>query len=46
MSFAVALFLRPFALFVLLACVLLPVRHAVLRWMPEGRLKTLLLLRV
>jgi hypothetical protein len=46
MSFALALFLRPFALFFILACVLLPVRYAVIKWFPEGRIKRLLLLRV
>ena len=46
MSFAIALLLRPFALFVLLACVLLPIRFAVIRWAPDGRLKRLLLLKV
>lgn len=43
MSFAIAMVLRPVALFVLLACVLLPIRYAIIKWMPEGRLKKLLL---
>lgn len=46
MSFALALLLRPVALFVLLACVLLPIRFAVIRWMPECRLKRWLLLPI
>ena len=46
MSFAIAAFLRPFALFLLLACVCLPARYAVIKWMPEGRLKRILLFRV
>jgi len=46
MSFAIAMALRPVALFVLLACVLLPIRYAVIKWMPDSKLKRLLLLRV
>lgn len=46
MSFAIAAFLRPFALFFILACVLLPIRYAVIKWLPEGKLKKLLLTRV
>jgi uncharacterized membrane protein YhdT len=46
MSIAIALALRPLALFFLLACLLLPIRFAVLRYMPEGRVKRLLLLPV
>ena len=46
MSFAIAALLRPFALFLLLACVLLPIRRAVMRWMPECAVKRLFLLRV
>jgi hypothetical protein len=44
-AFWVAL-LRPVFLFVVLACVLLPARYAVIKFMPEGRLKRILLLRV
>lgn len=43
MSFAIAMLLRPFALFILLACVLLPIRFALMRFMPEGRFKRILL---
>lgn len=43
---ALALLLRPFALFILLACILLPIRYAVIKLMPEGKIKHLLLLRV
>lgn len=46
MSFAIAAFLRPFALFLLLACILLPCRYAVMKWMPEGKWKRILLFRV
>lgn len=46
MSFAIALLLRPLALFVILACVLLPIRFAVMRWVPESKFKRLLMLRV
>jgi len=38
--------LRPFLLFFVLACICLPVRYAVIWWMPEGKLKRLLLRRV
>jgi hypothetical protein len=43
---ALALLLRPLALFILLACILLPIRHAVIKWCPDGKIKHLLLLRV
>jgi hypothetical protein len=43
MSFAIAMLLRPLALFVLLACVLLPIRFAVMRFAPDGKLKRWLL---
>lgn len=46
MSFAIAMLIRPLVLFFVLACVLLPIRHAVIRWAPEGRVKRLLLRRV
>ena len=37
------MFLRPIALFVLLACILLPIRFAVIKFAPEGKLKRWLL---
>lgn len=43
MTFAIAMLLRPIALFILLACILLPIRFAVIKWMPEGKLKRILL---
>lgn len=43
MSFFLGLLLRPIILFILLACICLPARFAVMKWMPEGRLKRLLL---
>jgi hypothetical protein len=46
MSFAIAMLLRPLALFILLACILLPIRFGVIKWMSDGKLKRLLLLRV
>ena len=45
MSFALAMLLKPFALLAMLTA-LLGVRFAVIRFMPAGRLKSLLLLRV
>lgn len=41
-----ATLLRPVALFVLAVVVLYPARRAVMRWVPEGKLKRLLLFRV
>lgn len=46
MSFAIAMLLRPFAALVLFGLVLLPIRLAVMRWLPEGKVKRVLLLRV
>lgn len=40
---ALALLLRSFVAFVVLAFICLPARMAVIRWMPEGRMKRLLL---
>lgn len=45
MSFAIAMVLKPFALFLILA-LLLCARYAVIWWFPEGRIKRLLLRRV
>lgn len=45
-SYQLALVLRPFAALVLLGLICLPVRIAAQRWLPEGRLKRLLLLRI
>lgn len=45
-SLAIALLLRPFAALVLFGLVLLPIRFAVIRWMPAGRMKSILLLPV
>lgn len=44
-NFAIAMLLKPFALFAFLA-LLLCVRYAVIKLMPECRLKRLLLIRV
>lgn len=46
MSYTIAMLLKPFVFFVLLACVLLPCRFAVIKWMPEGKVKRILLFRV
>jgi len=46
MTFAIALLLRPVALFLLLACILLPIRFAVMKWVPESSLKRALLLPI
>jgi len=42
-SLSIALLLRPFAALVLFGLVLLPIRFAVQRYMPPGRVKSLLL---
>lgn len=41
-----ALVLKPLFFFVLMATVLYPARRAVMRWMPDGKLKRLLLHRI
>ena len=41
-----AMALRPFLLLLVLGCICLPARMAIQRWMPDGKLKRLLLLRV
>lgn len=46
MTWIVAVLLRPFAAFLLFACILLPVRYAVIWYLPESRLKRFLLLPI
>lgn len=46
MEVAIAAFLRPFVLIVLALAILTPARIAVERFMPDGKLKRLLLTRV
>lgn len=41
-----AMAVRPIALFILLGCICLPARYAVKRFLPEGKLKRLLLTEV
>lgn len=43
---AIALLIKPFALLVLFVLVLYPARWAVQRYLPDGKLKRLLLRRV
>lgn len=40
------MFLRPFILLLVMVVVLVPIRKAVIRWMPEGKLKRILLMKV
>jgi len=40
------MFLKPLVLFLVLACVLLPIRYAVIKFCPEGKVKRLLLTRI
>lgn len=40
---AIAMLLRPFVAFAVMALVLIPIRLAVMRWWPDGQLKRLLL---
>ena len=42
----IALVIKPLAFFLLTALVLYPARRAVMRWMPDGRFKRLLLHRI
>ena len=46
MTTAFALLLKPFVILVFFALVLIPARLAVMRFMPDGKLKRLLLTRV
>lgn len=46
MSLALATLLKPLVLFVLAAGVLYPARRAVQRFLPDGKIKRLLLYRV
>ena len=46
MTWVIAVVLRPFAALVLFGLICLPARLAVQKWMPDGRTKRLLLLRV
>lgn len=46
MTWLIAVVLRPFAALVLFGLICLPVRLAVQRWVPPGRVKSLLLRRV
>ncbi len=46
MTWLIAVVLRPFAALLLFGLICLPARLAVQKWLPPGRLKSLLLLRV
>ena len=46
MSVFLAMALRPIAALILLGLICLPVRLAVQRWWPEGRVKRVLLIRI
>ena len=41
-----AILLKPLAFFAFVALVLYPIRRAAMRWLPEGRLKRILLRRI
>lgn len=43
MSFAIAMFIRPFVYLAVAVLICLPARLAVQRWMPDGKWKRLLL---
>ena len=45
-SFTLAMLLRPIAALILFGLILLPIRMAVIRWLPPGRIKSILLLPV
>ena len=42
-SWLLALIAKPLAAFILLGCILLPARFAIIKWFPEGSIKRLLL---
>jgi hypothetical protein len=46
MEIFIAMAIRPFLIFILLACICLPARYAVMRWIPQGRIKGWLLREV
>jgi hypothetical protein len=46
MSFALAAFFKPLAFLIVLGLICLPVRYAVIKWFPEGKIKRLLLFKV
>jgi hypothetical protein len=46
MSAFLGMALRPILVFLVLACLCLPARFAVIWWMPEGKLKRFLLLDI
>ena len=46
MSFALALIVKPIASLILFGLICLPARLAVQKWVPEGRVKRLLLKRI
>ena len=46
MTWLLAVLIRPLVLFILLACVLLPIRHAFMAWIPDGMVKRVLLLHL
>jgi hypothetical protein len=46
MSWLLAIALRPFGALLLFGLICLPARLAVQRWMPEGKVKRLLLSRI
>lgn len=43
MSVFLAAFLKPFVFFILAACIIYPIKKAVEKYLPEGKLKRLLL---
>jgi len=46
MTWLLAVLIRPLVLFILLACVLLPILYAVKAWIPDGMVKRVLLLHL
>lgn len=46
MSAALAMLIRPLLSFVVFACILLPIRYAMIWWFPEGKVKRFLLTEI
>ena len=44
--FALAAAIKPFVFFLFIVGILLPVRFCVIKWMPEGKIKRILLFRI
>lgn len=46
MVYAIVAFLRPFLIFAIIMLILVPIRLGCQKWLPEGRLKRILLYKI